>query len=414
MKITKIEAIEILDSRGNPTVQVTAYSGKISGTFGVPSGKSVGVHEALELRDKDPKRYMGQGVKKAVKNVNEIIAPKLKGKLVTDQEEIDLLLIALDGTVNKEKLGANAILGVSMAVARLAANVKSEPLHKYLSKKYRTKPAMPVPLCNIINGGEHADNNLDIQEYIIIPKREKITEMLRKSSEVFHHLGKIMQSKGMDTDVGNEGGYAPDFENNKQVFEIIHEAIRKAGYTPGKDFGLGIDAGASTFFLEDGEQYYLKLDRAKLTRERLLSLYKEWATKYNLISLEDGYAEDDLEGWKLLTKEMGKKTMLIGDDLFVTNVERISWGLEEGIANAVLVKPNQIGTLSETIEAIKLAQKNKYKVVISHRSGETIDSFISDLAYAFGAEYVKIGSLSRGERLAKYNRLLEIEQLETK
>lgn len=408
MKITKIEALEILDSRGNPTVQVTAYSGKISASAGVPSGKSVGIHEAVELRDNDPKRYLGLGVLKAVANVNKKIAPVLIGKLATQQQTIDKLLVELDGTENKEKLGANAILGVSLAVARLGATLKRVELYEYLSKTYGTEAKMPIPLFNVINGGEHADNNLDIQEFLLIPKKQSVAEMLRKSSEVFHTLGKVLQSKGRDTDVGNEGGYAPNFESNKQVFEVIHEAIKKAGYSSGSDFNLGIDAGASTFLLPDG-QYYLKMDNAKLSGDRLLSVYKEWVEKYNLVSIEDGFAEDDLNNWKKLTVELGRKTMLIGDDLFVTNTERIQWGINNKIANSVLIKPNQIGTLTETVEAVKLAKKNKYKTIVSHRSGETTDPFIADLAFALGADYIKTGSLSRGERLAKYNRLLEIE-----
>ncbi len=408
MKITKIEAIEILDSRGNPTVQVTVFSDKFSGTASVPSGKSKGKHEALELRDNDSKRYLGQGVRKAIQNIEKKIAPKLKGVNVNNQSEIDMMMRELDGTESKSKIGANAMLGVSLACARCAAEFYGQPLHKYLSRLYKTKSAMPVPLFNIINGGEHADNNLDIQEFLIIPRKEKIAEMVRKGSEVFHNLGKILQARGINTAVGNEGGYSPNFDSNNQVFALIHDAIKKSGYQSGKDFKLGIDAGASTFLTEDGK-YHLKMDNSTLTRERLLALYSEWVSKHDLYSIEDGFAEDDIEGWKMLTEKLSWKAMLIGDDLFVTNIKRIEMGLHAGIANAVLIKPNQIGTLTESMDAIKLAQKNNYKVVVSHRSGETIDTFIADLAYAVGADYIKAGSLSRGERLAKYNRLIEID-----
>lgn len=408
MKITKIDALEILDSRGNPTLQVRVHAGSLSASASVPSGRSVGKHEAVELRDEGQRRYGGLGVRKAMANITERILPVLKGMSVLEQEKLDAQMLKIDGTANKSSLGANAILGVSLACARLAAKAQGVSLHKHLSKAYKFKPAMPVPLFNIINGGEHADNNLDIQEFIIIPKKDKASEMIRRGAEVFHALGKILRSKQLNTAVGNEGGYAPSFETNNQVFENILEAVKKAGYQPGLDFNLGIDAGASTFLTPEG-QYYLKMDHSKLSKERLLALYSEWVEKYFLVSIEDGFAEDDQEGWRLLTDKLGSKVMLIGDDLFVTDKKRIQKGIADNIANAVLIKPNQIGTLTETIEAIKAARKGGYKVIISHRSGETEDAFIADLAFACGADYLKAGSLSRGERLAKYNRLIEIE-----
>lgn len=410
-KITAIQSREILDSRGNPTIETSVWAGDVSAKASIPSGASTGSHEALELRDGDKKRYGGKGVMKAVKNAETKIAQVIKGMSVEDQQKIDEAMLLLDGTENKTKLGANSILSVSLAVARLAAKIRGQELYQYLAQKYGYKPArMPVPLFNVINGGAHANSGLDIQEFFIIPQKGKFSEMLRAGSEVYQQLKKNLEAKGLSTGVGDEGGFAPRLKNNEQAFVELAQAIARAGYRIGVDFRLGVDAAASEFYDAKKDVYNLAASKKSFSSSNIFKMYKEWFDKYHLQIIEDGCAEDDFTGWKLLTDHLGKKTTLVGDDLFVTNTKRIMQGIDGGIANAVLIKVNQIGTLTETIAAIKLAQKYDYKVDISHRSGETNDDFIADLAVAVTAEYAKMGSLSRGERLAKYNRLMEIER----
>jgi enolase len=413
MKISKIESMEVLDSRGNPTVQTRVWAGEISAVASVPSGASTGLHEALELRDNDRKRYHGKGVLKACKNVNEKIFKAIKGMGAAQQEKIDSIMLELDGTSNKSKLGANAILSVSLATARLAAKGQKLELFHYLAKTYGyTAKTLPTPLFNVINGGAHAvSTGLDVQEFFIIPKTGKFSEKLRKGAEVYHILKKNLDAKGLATGVGDEGGFAPALGSNEAAFKYLQEAIKAAGYVFGKDFTLGTDAAASEFFDVKKQLYILRADKKTYKPTQIYKMYKAWVDKYKLELIEDGCAEDDIVGWKFLTQELGGKTVLVGDDLFATNPERIQMGIMQKTANAALIKVNQIGTLTETMAAIKLAQKNNYKIVISHRSAETCDSFIADLAVAVNAEYAKMGSLSRGERLAKYNRLLEIEQM---
>lgn len=414
-KIKLVTAREILDSRGNPTVEakVVLDNGVIA-KASVPSGASTGIHEAWELRDGDKKRYLGQGVLQAVENIRGEINKKLKGKDPLNQAKIDQLMIDLDGTENKQRLGANAILGVSMAVARAAAMSEKMELYQYIAKTYGfgKKYTLPTPSFNIFNGGKHADTNLDFQEFMILPLPNwQFKDKLRAGSEIFHALGDVLKASGLDTDVGNEGGYAPDIESSIQAIEMIVAAMIKAGYKPGEEIGLGIDVGSSQLYDEAKKQYIFKLDKAHFTTTSLVALYKEWWRKYPIISIEDGLAEDDWEGWREMTKALGDEMLLIGDDLFVTNEKRLRMGLKEKVANAVLIKLNQVGTLTETINTVKLAQKHNYKIMVSHRSGETCDDFIADLAVAIGAEYIKSGSTCRGERLAKYNRLLEIDML---
>lgn len=417
-KIKKIIAREILDSRGNPTVEAKVIlDNDISAKAAVPSGASTGIHEAWEMRDGDIKRYKGQGVLKAVNNINTEIAKKLKGFEITTQVEIDRAMIALDGTKNKSRLGANAILAVSLACARAGALVKKQELYVYLMKIYgfKNQPTLPTPSFNIFNGGKHADTNLDFQEFMVLPLAPwKYKDKLRAGSEIYHALGEVLKKAGLDTDVGNEGGYAPNIHSSIQGIEFIVAAIIKAGYKPGEEIGMGIDVGSSGLYDESKKKYIFKLDEAQYTASSLIELYREWFKKYPIISIEDGLGEDDWSGWKELTNELGNEMLLIGDDLFVTNVERLRMGLKEHVANAVLIKPNQVGTLSETVETIKLAQKHNYKIMMSHRSGETCDDFIADLAVACGAEYIKAGAPCRSERLAKYNRLLEIEAIMNK
>lgn len=414
LKIKNIFSREILDSRGNPTLetQVTLDNG-LTAKASVPSGASTGAHEALELRDGDEKRYGGLGVLEAVKNVEKKIAPKLKGFEITKQGEIDKLMVKLDGTDNKSKLGANAILSVSLACARAAAMAKGKELYQYLAETYDYKiKNLPIPCFNIFNGGKHADTNLDFQEFMIIPVAPKISfaERARMGSEVFHQLGAILKKAGFDTDVGNEGGYAPDIVSSIQAIELIAAAIIKSGYKLEDEICLGIDVGSSQLYNKETGKYIFKLDQASFTSNTLTGLYYDWLRKYPIIYLEDGIAEDDWQGWQQMGKEIGSKVMLVGDDLFVTNINRLRQGLKEHLANSILIKPNQVGTLTETVECVKLAQKHGYKIIVSHRSGETCDDFIADLAVAVGADYIKAGSLSRGERLAKYNRLMEIER----
>lgn len=443
MKIKQIIAREILDSRGNPTIETKVIlNNNISAKASVPSGASTGIHEAHELRDGDKKRYNGMGVLKAVDNVNNKIFKVLKNVDISKQEEIDKTMIKLDGTENKKKLGANAILSVSLACARVASIFQKTELYQYLSERYALCvprcASLPVPCFNIFNGGKHADTNLDFQEFMVIPlncnanplinanprivndannKNKKITaqpslaEMVRMGAEIFHELGNVLRKAGFDTDVGNEGGYAPDIFSSMQAIELIMAAGINAGYKPGKDFGIGIDVGSSELYNKKTRKYIFHLDQALFTNKTLIGLYYEWFRKYPIVSIEDGLDEDDWEGWREMTKELGSEMMIIGDDLFATNINRLQRGIKEKAANTILIKPNQIGTLTETIKCVKLAKKYNYKIMVSHRSGETCDDFIADLAVAVGADYIKAGSLSRGERLAKYNRLMEIEGL---
>jgi enolase len=410
-KIKSVKAREILDSRGNPTIEVEVIldNGK-KAWAGVPSGASTGSREALELRDGDKRRYGGKGVLKAVKNVNTIIAPKLKGIDASKQKEIDQLMIKLDGTDNKSKLGANAMLGVSMAVARTAAFSAKKPLYVYLHNKYWSKGKMsfPVPMMNIMNGGAHAGWSIDIQEFMVTPQQKNIKEAVRCGAEIFHALKKLLSKAGFQTTVGDEGGYAPRLAGNEQAMGLIIQAITEAGYKLGKDVKIAIDSAASEFYDETKKIYEMKADKKTRSSAEMIKMYENWVKKYPIESLEDGLAEGDWSGWAGLTKTLGKKISLIGDDLFVTNPKILKEGIEKKVANAILIKLNQIGTLTETVEAMKLAQVNKYKLAVSHRSGETPDDFISDLAVASGAEFIKTGSLSRGERVAKYNRLMEI------
>ncbi len=411
-KITKIQALEIVDSRGNPTVQTTIWTGNISATASIPSGASTGVHEALELRDGDKKRYNGLGVQKACKNVNVKIFNAVKGISAEDQEKIDAAMLELDGTENKRKLGANAILSVSLAAARLAAKCHNTELFSYLGKKYGYEPkTLPTPFFNVINGGKHADSGLDIQEFFIIPQKGKFSEKLRMGAEVFHALKAQLAKKGLSTAVGDEGGFAPRLRSNEEALKELADAIAAAKYRLGRDFFLGLDAASSEFFDEKKGSYELRASKLTAKSSNIYQIYRKWMVKYPILAIEDGCAEDDFLGWKFLTQNLGEKVLLVGDDLFVTNPTRIQMGITQKIANAVLIKVNQIGTLTETLAAIKLAQKNNYKIVISHRSGETADDFIADLAVAAGAEYIKAGAPSRGERLAKYNRLVEIETI---
>lgn len=405
--IYSVHAREVLDSRANPTVEVEVVTE--DGGFGraiVPSGASTGAYEAVELRDNEKHRYMGKGVSKAVHNVNNVIAPNLYEYDVFDQVGIDEMMIELDGTDNKGKLGANAILGVSMAVARAAADELNLPLYQYLGGVGAR--VMPIPMMNILNGGKHADNNVDIQEFMILPVgAPSFKEALRMGSEVYHHLKKVLQGKGLSTGVGDEGGFAPNLESNEEAFQVIVEAIEEAGYTPGKDVVLGIDVAASEIY--EDEKYYFKGEDRKLSSLEVIDFYEEMISKYPIVSIEDGLSEDDWEGWKLMTARLGKKIQIVGDDLFVTNVKRLKKGIEEHAANAILIKLNQIGTITETLSAIELAKINGYKVVISHRSGETEDSTIADLAVAVNSRQIKTGAPARTDRVAKYNQLLRIE-----
>jgi enolase 1/2/3 len=410
-KITKILAREILDSRGNPTVETTVWAGDNKASASVPSGASTGSYEAVELRDNDPKHYNGLDVTKACRNVNEQIFEAVTGRNPADQEQIDQIMIGLDGTPNKAKLGANAILSVSLACARLAAQIEQQELFQYLADKYGYKIGrLPVPLFNVINGGKHADSGLDIQEYFLIPQRGSFRERLRLASEVYHALKEELSNEHFSVGLGDEGGFAPRLKSDEAAFKELIRAVAGAGYKMGTDFRLGIDAAANTFFDPAGQLYRMPANRADYKPGEIHQLYERWVKDYHLQIIEDGCAEDDFAGWQLLTEHLGKSVLLVGDDLFVTNPQRIEKGIIAGIANAVLIKLNQIGTLTETLQAVKLAQQNDYKVVVSHRSGETLDSFIADLAVAVNAEFIKAGAPARGERLAKYNRLVEIEE----
>jgi enolase len=410
--IVKVQARQILDSRGNPTVEVDVVTE--NGRFGraaVPSGASTGEHEAVELRDGDSRVYMGKGVLKAVNHVNTVIADAVMGMYVFDQAQIDRAMMELDGTPNKANLGANAILGVSLAVAKVAAEESGMPFFRYVGGV--NSNLLPVPMMNIINGGSHADNSIDFQEFMIMPAgAESFSEALRMGTEVFHHLKAVLKKGGYSTNVGDEGGFAPNLKSNDQAVEVILKAIENAGYRPGEDIYLAMDAASSEFYLKDEKVYHLhKSSGDKLTSAEMTSLWKDWTSKYPIISIEDGLDENDWAGWKHLTDELGGKVQLVGDDLFVTNVNKLSRGIEEGIANSILVKVNQIGSLTETIDAVRMATANRYTSVMSHRSGETEDSTIADLAVALSTGQIKTGSASRSDRIAKYNQLLRIEEL---
>lgn len=410
MRIENVRGREILDSRGNPTVEAEVYLE--TGEYGwaaVPSGASTGKHEALELRDGDKNRYNGKGVLKAVENINNVIAPKIIGTFAFEQEKIDRIMLELDGTENKSKLGANAILAVSLAVARAAASAYGMPLFRYLGGVGAR--LLPVPLMNIINGGAHADNNVDFQEFMIVPIGfNSFKEAIRAGSEVFHVLKKVLKEKGYSTAVGDEGGFAPNLRSNEEALDLIMKAIEDAGYKPGKQIFLALDVAASELY-ENGSYILRWSSGEKLPVDKLIDFYEKLIENYPIISLEDGLAEDDWDGWKQLSERLSGKVQLVGDDLFVTNIKRIKKGIEEGIANSVLIKLNQIGTLTETIEAVEMAHRAGYTTIISHRSGETEDPFIADLAVALGSGQIKTGSASRSERIAKYNRLLRIEDL---
>ncbi|MCQ4922871.1 phosphopyruvate hydratase [Tissierella carlieri] len=409
--IVDVYAREVLDSRGNPTVEVEVWTE--DGAFGralVPSGASTGAFEAVELRDGDKERFLGKGVMNAVDNVNNIIAEEVIGMDVFEQGAIDKLMIQLDGTPNKGKLGANAILGVSLAVARAAADELGMPLYQYVGGV--NSKTLPVPMLNILNGGEHADNNVDIQEFMVMPVGAKsFREALRMGAEIFHSLKSVLKSKGLNTAVGDEGGFAPNLSSNEEALKTIVEAIEKAGYKPGEEIMLALDVAATEMYDEDKKIYNLTGEGRTLTVEEMIDYYEELVNKYPIISIEDGLAEDDWDGWKLLTERLGSKIQLVGDDLFVTNTERLSKGIELGIANSVLVKLNQIGTLTETLDTIEMAKINGYTAVISHRSGETEDTTIADLAVATNAGQIKTGAPSRTDRVAKYNQLLRIEDM---
>ena len=408
-KINEVKAREILDSRGNPTVEVDVIlSDGHMGRSAVPSGASTGVAEAVELRDGDKSRYMGKGVRKAVGNVNGIIAGKVKGMDPLHQEEIDSLMIKLDGTKNKGNLGANAILGVSLAVAKAAAASKGESLFRYLGGE--KAKLLPVPMMNILNGGKHADNNVDLQEFMVMPAGfTSFSESLRAAVEVFHSLKKVLSSKGYNTAVGDEGGFAPNLKSNEEAVEVILEAIGKAGYKAGKQIYIALDPASSEFF-SDGKYVFSKSDKSSKTPDQMVAFYENWVKQYPIISIEDGMAEGDWEGWKTLTDRLGKKIQLVGDDIFVTNTEYLKKGIDMGVANSILIKVNQIGTLTETLEAIDMAKKANYTAVVSHRSGETEDVTIADIVVATNAGQIKTGSLCRTDRVAKYNQLLRIEE----
>ena len=406
--IDSVHARQILDSRGNPTIEVEAIS--INGYMGraaVPSGASTGIHEAVELRDGDKAMYLGKGVQKAVSNVNTVISEALNGMDIFDQKAIDQKLISLDGTENKSNLGANAILGTSLAVAKLAALHADLSLYRYIGGVGAV--TMPVPMMNILNGGSHADNLIDIQEFMVMPfGAAPFSEGLRWGTEIFHHLKAVLKSKGMSTNVGDEGGFAPNLGSNDEAINVVLEAIEKAGFKPGEDVHIALDAASSEFF-KDGK-YHFESTGEVMSSSEMVSFWENWCNKYPIASIEDGLAEDDWDGWKLATEKLGVRVQLVGDDLFVTNTKRLSRGINEGIANSILVKVNQIGTLSETIEAVQMATKNGYTSVMSHRSGETEDHTISDLAVALNTGQIKTGSASRSDRMAKYNQLLRIEE----
>jgi enolase len=417
-KIKKIQAREILDSRGNPTVEVEVIlENKIRAVASVPSGASTGDFEALELRDGDAKRYNGKGVLKACENVNKKISKILKGQIVTNQGKVDKMMIDFDGTENKSRLGANAVLGVSLACARAGAMTTNRPLYKYLAKTFQfpiSNFQFPIPMFNVLNGGKHSDSGLSVQEFMIVPAGIKtVKEKVRAGSEIFHGLKKVLSNLGYSTGVGDEGGFAPKLDSNTKAFDLIDQAIRRAGYKTGKDISFAIDAAANSFFVSGDSKYVLKPENISLDYNRLISLYLEWIEKYPLISIEDGLNEKDWSNWREMKEKISKikkDMMIVADDLTVTSVKRLKNAVGNKCANAIIIKLNQIGTLTETIKCIKTAQEAGWKIIVSHRSGETCDDFIADLAVACRADFLKAGSLSRGERLAKYNRLMEIEE----
>ena len=407
--IANIEARQILDSRGNPTVEVDVLTQNgVLGRAAVPSGASTGIHEAVELRDNDKSVYNGKGVLTAVHNVNEVLNNEMKGMYVFDQKQIDRFMIDIDGTENKGNIGANAILGVSMAVARAAAATLQQPLYKYIGGM--NSYTMPVPMMNILNGGSHADNMIDIQEFMVMPiGAPTFKEGLRMGVEIFHTLKEVLKEKGFSTNVGDEGGFAPNLGSNEEAIETVLTAIEKAGFIPGEDIMIALDPAASEFYDKEKGLYILESTNQKLSSEEMVDFWADWVDKYPIASIEDGLDEDDWAGWKLMTEKLGDRLQIVGDDLFVTNTKRLQRGIDEGVANSILIKVNQIGTLTETIEAIDLARRNKYSTVISHRSGETEDTIIADLAVAWGTKQIKTGSASRTDRIAKYNQLLRIE-----
>jgi enolase len=410
-EIADVRARQILDSRGNPTIEVEVYTEDgAMGRAAVPSGASTGSHEAVELRDNDKRKYLGKGVLHAVQNVHDIIMPELCGLDVTEQRQIDALMRELDGTKNKGKLGANAILGVSLAVAKAAADELGQPLYRYIGGVNAC--TLPVPMMNIINGGSHADNSIDFQEFMIVPLgADTFSEGLRMGVEVFHHLKNVLKKKGYSTNVGDEGGFAPNIKSNEEALETILMAIEAAGYKAGEQIYIALDAAASEFYNEKEKVYHFKKsDGRKLSGEAMVDFWAEWCRKYPIFSIEDGLHEDDWKSWGLMTKTLGKKVQLVGDDLFVTNTERLQRGIDKDVANSILVKVNQIGTLTETIDAVSLAHRNQYTSVMSHRSGETEDTTIADLAVALNCGQIKTGSASRTDRIAKYNQLLRIEE----
>ncbi|MFM7218299.1 MAG: phosphopyruvate hydratase [Bacteroidota bacterium] len=409
--IADIRARQILDSRGNPTVEVDVVTENgVVGRAAVPSGASTGAHEAVELRDGDAKRYLGKGVLRAVQNVNKALLEELRGLPVSEQAMIDAAMIKLDGTENKSNLGANAMLGVSLACAKAAAIESGQPLFRYIGGV--NARILPVPMMNILNGGAHADNAIDFQEFMVMPVgAPNFSESLRMGAEVFHHLKAVLKKKGLSTNVGDEGGFAPNFRSNEEAIQSVMDAIVAAGYTPGKDMYIAMDAASTEFYdAATGKYVFKKSTGDSLTSAQMVDFWADWVGKYPIVSIEDGLAEDDWDGWKLLTDLLGEKVQLVGDDLFVTNVKRLGTGVEKGIANSILVKVNQIGTLTETIQAVELAHRNGYTSVMSHRSGETEDSTIADLAVALGTGQIKTGSASRSDRIAKYNQLLRIEE----
>jgi enolase len=409
--ILNIYARQILDSRGNPTVEVDVLTDAgIVGRAAVPSGASTGVHEAVELRDGDKNVYLGKGVMKAVHNVNKILNEELKGYYITDQNEIDARMIEIDGTPNKANLGANAILGVSLAVAKAAALETDQAIFRYVGGVNAN--TLPIPMMNILNGGSHADNSIDFQEFMIMPVgASSFSHALRMGAEVFHNLKSVLKKEGHSTNVGDEGGFAPNLKSNEDALRVVMEAIEKAGYKPGDDICIALDPASSEYYIEEENVYHLKWSTGdKLTPAQMVDFWNDWAKRYPIISIEDGMAEDDWDGWKLMTKKMGKNVQLVGDDLFVTNTERLQKGIDLGIANSILIKVNQIGTLTETINAVNLATQNSYTSVMSHRSGETEDTTIADLAVALNTGLIKTGSASRSDRIAKYNQLLRIEE----
>lgn len=408
--IAKIQAREILDSRGNPTIEVDVWADTgHMGRAAVPSGASTGAHEAVELRDGDTKRYLGKGVQRAVEHVNETLNKELQGALVSDQAMLDRVLIALDGTPNKANLGANAILGVSLAVAKCAASEANLPLYRYVGGVNACM--LPVPLMNILNGGAHADNKVDVQEFMIMPVgAPSFAHGLRMGAEIFHALKTVLKKKGLSTNVGDEGGFAPDLPSNEEALKLVMQAIEQAGYKPGDDIVLALDCASTEFYDMEKKCYTMESTGDVLTSEELVAMWTDWSKRYPIVSIEDGMAEDDWGGWRKLTEAIGDRVQLVGDDLFVTNTQRLAKGIDEGIANSILIKVNQIGTLTETIEAVDMAHRSAYTSIMSHRSGETEDSTIADLAVALNCGMIKTGSASRSDRIAKYNQLLRIEE----